>query len=359
MTISLVASVSNPTSSNSNLALAKKLAAVSILPNGYTLECSINGGAPFACTAGQRIPADRFDMNIVNTLSIVVVNSTVPGQIRRSTPTTISISFAKDSPTETLVPTLSGVTSDSLTCQTNIKDTDGITDLKCVFQANDGKIYQPTSTEGSMFKFTGLPANTQGFIVSSANAVIKLPNGSTKLQSVETRTQAATLPKPVDTAEVFTAPTITVGITSVTIGADGSVTDPDNAKLQYTPVLSYEVRDLSGKIFSPTVLQANTDYEVYVKYSTYNGETGLLVAKTVKVKAIKTLPAPVVNTILTDIVFQGPNPETNIEADFRATIANLLCQAGSALDNCTLTIDEAKSSPGIFEIYNGKILIFK
>lgn len=158
---------------------------------------------------------------------------------------------------------------------------------------------------------------------------------------------------------MFTAPTITVGITSVTIGTDGSVTDPDNTRFQYTPVLSYEVRDLSGKVFSPTALQANTDYEVYVKYSTYNGETGLLVAKTVKLKAIKTLPALIVNTVLTDIVFQGPNPETNIEADFRTTIATLFCQAGSTIDNCTLTIDEAKSSPGIFEIYNGKILIFK
>lgn len=111
MTIRLESPTSVVPVTSSSLAVAKKLAAVKALPNGYSLECSVNGGAPFECFAGQKIPAERFDINIVNTLTIVVVNNTVPGQIRRSTPTTITISFSKDAPTETLPPTLSDVTS--------------------------------------------------------------------------------------------------------------------------------------------------------------------------------------------------------------------------------------------------------
>ena len=46
------------------------------LPTGYTLECSVNGGAGFDCTDG-RIPASRFDLTQSNTLSVTVVNATL------------------------------------------------------------------------------------------------------------------------------------------------------------------------------------------------------------------------------------------------------------------------------------------
>lgn len=101
------------------------------------------------------------------------------------------MSFAKDSPTETLSPTLMNVTSDSFDCVFNIKDADGMTNKKCVFMAGSNT-YQPSSSSGDVFHFSQLPSDTSGYIVSSALANVKLANGTMKTQYVETRTLAKT-----------------------------------------------------------------------------------------------------------------------------------------------------------------------
>lgn len=113
----------------------------------YTYECSINGGTAFDCTSGK-ISADHFDFAKTNTLSIVVINTTIPGQVKRSAPTVLPINFSKDNPTITLPPTQVGpAETNLLRCRVNLADLDGISDLKCVFQTADGRTYPAAFSE--------------------------------------------------------------------------------------------------------------------------------------------------------------------------------------------------------------------
>lgn len=193
---------------------------------------------------------------------------------------------AKDQPGTIAAPVLSSSTSSSLSLVSGTVT--GMTNVEFVLYS-DVALTQEVARNSTGI-FTGLSSGTTYYARTQALDL----NENTGVSEVKKSPYIAVTTNVLDTPDVFTPPTLTIGTNGVTF-TGGSVSDPDNTEKGYAPTIMYTVRDSLGNIVSnyATWLSPDASYTYTAKYMTWNRATNALVLKETPPVSFKTDVLPI------------------------------------------------------------------